>query len=79
MNICAIVKLKMHSIHYSKVNIYIFFFKEIAAFPTEKKVMNSLSYFVIFLILFLKRSKMFLRKNKKKWILKTDRSGQENW
>ena len=41
--------------------------------------MNSLSYFVIFLILFLKRSKMFLRKNKKKWILKTDRSGQENW
>ena len=70
----------MHSIHYSKVNIYIFFLDFFnAAFPTEKKVMNSLSYFVIFLILFLKRSKMFLRKNKKKWILKTDRSGQENW
>lgn len=64
VKICAIIKLKMH--HYPKVNMYLFFFlKNIQLSPLKKRIEFT---FIIcyFFILFLKRSKMFSRNNKKK-------------
>ena len=75
VKICAIIKLKMH--HYPKVNMYLFFLKNIQLSPLKKKIEFT---FILcyFFILFIKRSKMFLRNNKKKLILKTDRSDKES-